>query len=216
MPVDKYLKNETRKFFTVGSECIGIASKIETMFSLDPSCISVLKMEQTNEMSTLQQLRDSKIMTQRVVLGFTLEAIAAFHGMTQADVRTVLVAGVADLKAQGMTQENILASVAKDDAELIASLSRGAAGNDPVGLQNQMLRAEVDSLRARVTHLETMVSQLMQHQAAASVPPPPPLRPQNQFFSPNPLPQRNWSQGTTTSSLHPEENWNANWWQTRS
>ena len=217
MSVDKYLKNETRKFFTVGSESIGIASKIETMFSLDPSCIPVLKMEQANEMTSLQQLRDSKIMTQRVVLGFTLEAIAAFHGMTQADVRTVLVDSVADLKAQGMTQENILASVAKDDAELIAMLSRGASGNDPNGLQNQMLRAEVDSLRARVTHLETMVSQLMQQQAAASVPPPPPpLRPQNQFFGPNPLPQRNWSQGTTTSSLHPEENWNANWWQTRS
>lgn len=211
------MKNETRKFFTVDSECIGIASKIETMFLLDPSRIPVLKMEQTNEMTTLQQLRDSKIMTQRVVLGFTLEAIAAFHGMTQADVRTVLVDGVADLKLQGMTQENILASVAKDDAELIASLTRGASGNDQNDLQNQMLRAEVDSLRARVTHLETMVSQLMQHQAAASVPPPPPpLRPQNQFYGPNPGIQRNWSQGNTTSSLHPEENWSANWWQTRS
>lgn len=211
------MKNETRKFFTVDSECIGIASKIETMFLLDPSRIPVLKMEQTNEMTTLQQLRDSKIMTQRVVLGFTLEAIAAFHGMTQADVRTVLVDGVADLKAQGMTQENILASVAKDDAELIASLTRGASGNDQNGLQNQMLRAEVDSLRARVIHLETMVSQLMQQQAAASVPPPPPpLRPQNQFFGQNPGLQRNWPQGTTTSSLHPEENWSANWWQTRS
>lgn len=164
----------------------------------------------------IQQLRDSKIMTQRIVLGFTLEAIAAFHGMTQADVRTVLVDSVAELKAQGMSQEKILASVAKDDVELITSLSQGVSGNDQE-LQNQMLRAEVESLRSRVTHLETMVSQLMQHQAAVSVPPPPQLlRTQNQFFGQNPGFQRNWSQGTTSSSLHPEENWNANWWQTRS
>ena len=175
-------------------------------------------MEQVNDMSTIQQLRDSKIMTQRIVLGFTLETIAAFHGITQADVRTILVDGVAELKTQGMSQDNIIANVAKDDAELIATLTRSASGNDPLGVQNQMLRADVDSLRARVTHLETMVTQLMQQRMAACAPPPP-HQAQNQFFGQNPPLHRTWSQGsqgtTASSSLHPEENWNTNWWQTR-
>lgn len=177
-------------------------------------------MEQSNEMTTIQQLRDSKIMTQRIVLGFTLETIAAFHGMTPAAVRTVLVDGVAELKKQGMTQENILANVAKDDTELIATLGRSASGNDPLAIQNQMLRADVDSLRARVAHLETMVTQLMQQRLTASAPPPPLYQPQNQFFSQNPPLHRTWSQesqGTTgSSSLRPEENWNTSWWQTTS
>jgi hypothetical protein len=173
-------------------------------------------MEQTSEMdTTMEKLRNSKIMTQRIVLGFTLETIAAFHGMTQAEVRTALVDIAADLKAQGMPLENILASVAKDDAELIATMTQGASENDTTSLQNQMLRAEVDSLRARVTHLETMVSQLMQQQAAASVAPLPSPDLQHQFYGPKPVLQRNLlheTQETTSSRLHPKENWDEDWW----
>ncbi len=175
--------------------------------------------QQTTDMTpTIQDLRNSKIMTQRVVLGFTLETIAAFHGINQSEVRTILVNSVTDLRAQGMTQENILANVAREDAELIATLGRGAAGNDPLGIQNQMMRVEIDSLRSRVTLLETMVSHLMQQRAAVSAPPPPPPQPQSQFLGQNQQLHRTWSQGSqaTASSLHPEENWNTDWWQTRS
>lgn len=176
--------------------------------------------QQTNEMSSIQtELRNSKIRTQRSVLGFTVETIAAFHGITPAEVRAVLVDGVEELRSQGMTQAKILSSIAKNDAELIASFNQAASGNDSNERQNEMLRIEVDSLRSRVTHLEMMVTQLMQQQAA-SVSPPPPSTPQHQyqFVHPNQGLHRDWSQrnqSTTPSSLHPEENWNTNWWQTR-